>query len=432
MPEAPGRGPGGPTVVPISGTAIRGGPPVAGIELSFHPETGRPSWANTGAAGRLTLSYSRDRDGAVLGRHRVTVRGRERARYDGIIARADTKLASFARSTGVPLVNVWYSSPVRGVPLVQVDHTRLSQLAADHLQARGFRRFAHVGYGRIRSSADAERSFREALGEPVSYDRFTTDLNFTHTPGNFARFERSLGIWLEGLRRPVGVVVADDALARHVINAAVVRGIDVPGELAVVGQFNDEPFCLLAEPTLTSIDYGFDRIGYRAARLLDDLMAGHPAPALPCLLPPRELIPRDSTDVFASDDELVARALRFISDNCHKPINVGDVVTKLKVCGRTLARRFQKARGCRPMDELLRMRITRAKRLLQEGDASIKQVAEPPGPRPRLSDPSCPQNITGCLGNLIDSRRRRHENPRVGPRSCGLQRSTSWRLGMFP
>jgi len=28
------------------------------------------------------------------------------------------------------------------------------------------------------------------------------------------------------------------------------------------------------------------------------------------------------------------------------------------------------------MDELLRMRITRAKRLLQEGDASIKQVAE--------------------------------------------------------
>ncbi len=302
--------------------------------------------------------------------------GRERVRYDGIIARADAKLASFARSAGVPLVNVWYSSPVRGVPLVNVDHARLGQLAADHLQARGFRRFGHVGYGRIRSSADAERSFREALGDPVSYDRFATSLNFTHTPGNFARFERSLGTWLDGLRRPVGVFVADDGLARHVTNAAVVRGIDVPGELAVVGLFNDEPFCLLAEPTLTSIDYGFDRVGYRAARLLDDLMSGQPAPLLPCLLPPRELIPRDSTDVFASDDELVARALRFISDNCHKPINITDVVQKLKVCGRTLARRFKKARGCRPIDELVRMRITRAKRLLQEGDSSIKQVAE--------------------------------------------------------
>jgi LacI family transcriptional regulator len=97
---------------------------------------------------------------------------------------------------------------------------------------------------------------------------------------------------------------------------------------------------------------------------------------MPIVLPPRELIPRDSTDVFASDDEMVAKALRYIADNCHKPINVTDVVQKLRVCGRTLARRFQKARGCRPIDELTRMRITRAKRLLQESDASIRDVAE--------------------------------------------------------
>lgn len=69
--------PAGPTVVPVSGTATRGGKPVAHVELTFHPEKGRPSWANTDAAGRFTLNYSRDRAGAVLGRHRVTVRGRQ-------------------------------------------------------------------------------------------------------------------------------------------------------------------------------------------------------------------------------------------------------------------------------------------------------------------------------------------------------------------
>jgi len=302
--------------------------------------------------------------------------GRERVHYDGIIARADVRLASFARSAKVPLVNVWYSSPARSTPLVHVDHFRVGAIAADHLRARGFRRFAHVGYGRIRASADSERGYRESLGDAVSYDRFDTSLNFTHSPSEFARFERSLAAWLDTLRLPAGVFVADDGLARHLINAATIRGIEVPGELAVVGNFNDEPFCLLAEPTITSIDHGFDRVGYRAAKLLDDLMNGQPAPAMPVALPPRELIPRDTTDVFASDDEMVAQALRFISDNCHKPINISDVVKKLKVCGRTLARRFQKARGCRPIDELIRMRITRAKRLLQEGDASIKQVAE--------------------------------------------------------
>jgi len=307
----------------------------------------------------------------------ILAAGRGHVEYDGIIARADHRLAKFARAARVPLVNVWHSSPVRSLPVVGVDHQRVAALAADHLQARGFRRFAYAGYDRVRASVNLEQGFLAALGDgAVSFNRFTTILNFTHSPAVFARFERELWAWLDTLRRPVGVFVSDDALSRHIVNAALVRGIDVPGELAVVGVFNDEPFCLLSEPTLTSIDYGFDRIGYRAARLLDDLMEGQPAPALPVLLGPKELIPRDSTDVFASDDPLVARALRFISDNCHKPINVTDVVQKLRVCGRTLARRFKKVRGCRPIDELIRMRITRAKRLLQEGDASIKQVAE--------------------------------------------------------
>ncbi len=193
----------------------------------------------------------------------ISSAGRQRLHYDGIIARADPRLASFARANGIPLVNVWYSSSARNVPLVHVDHNRIGALAADHLRSRGFRRFAHVGYG------------------------------------------RSLAVWLEALRRPVGVFVADDALARHLINAATLRGIDVPGDLAVVGNFNDEPFCLLAEPTISSIDHGYDRLGYRAAKLLDDLMGGQAAPAVPIVLPPRELIPRDSTDFFASDDPMV-------------------------------------------------------------------------------------------------------------------------------
>ena len=71
--------PSGPKVVPISGIATRGGKPVADIELTFHPDTGRPSWGKTDAAGRFSLDYSRDRDGAVVGRHRVTVRGRQPA-----------------------------------------------------------------------------------------------------------------------------------------------------------------------------------------------------------------------------------------------------------------------------------------------------------------------------------------------------------------
>jgi len=293
------------------------------------------------------------------------------------VARADRRLVAFAKSAGVPLVNVWYSSPATGLPLVCVDHARVAALAAEHLVARGFRRFAFAGYGRVKAAGTLERAFREAVGDTaVSYDRFETALNFTLAPRNFATLERSLFKWLDSLSRPAAILACDDELARHIINAARFRGIDVPGELAVMGSFNDEPFCLLSQPTLTSIDYGYDRVGARAARLLEELMDGQPSPAGPVVLPPKGLVPRDSTDVFASDDPLVAAALRYMSDSCDKPIGINDVVRKLRISGQTLARRFRKARGCRPIEELTRMRITRAKRLLADGDLTTAEVGK--------------------------------------------------------
>jgi hypothetical protein len=63
----------GPAVVEISGTATRGGQPVADLVVTFHPDQGRPSWGFTDAQGRFTLHYDNQRDGAVVGRHRVYV-----------------------------------------------------------------------------------------------------------------------------------------------------------------------------------------------------------------------------------------------------------------------------------------------------------------------------------------------------------------------
>lgn len=72
-----GCGHDGPKVVEISGVATRGGDPVPNIELTFHPDFGRPSWGVTDDQGRFELHYTRQQDGAVVGRHKVTVRGRQ-------------------------------------------------------------------------------------------------------------------------------------------------------------------------------------------------------------------------------------------------------------------------------------------------------------------------------------------------------------------
>ena len=68
-----GCGDGGPEIVDISGTVTRGGSPVADLTVNFIPESGRPSWGTTDASGGYTLHYSRERDGARVGKHKVWV-----------------------------------------------------------------------------------------------------------------------------------------------------------------------------------------------------------------------------------------------------------------------------------------------------------------------------------------------------------------------
>jgi len=63
--------------------------------------------------------------------------------YDGIIARATRKLANRADRLKIPIVNVWNSSPVwNRLPGVFMDNLAIGRMKAEHMMARGLRRFA--------------------------------------------------------------------------------------------------------------------------------------------------------------------------------------------------------------------------------------------------------------------------------------------------
>jgi len=61
----------GPTIVKVTGVLTYKGQPVTNAYLRFRPENGRPSWGQTDGEGRFKLNYDRDRDGAVVGKHKV-------------------------------------------------------------------------------------------------------------------------------------------------------------------------------------------------------------------------------------------------------------------------------------------------------------------------------------------------------------------------
>ncbi len=180
---------------------------------------------------------------------------------------------------------------------------------------------------------------------------------------------------LNDLPLPAGIMAGVDILARHVAQFTHERGLRVPEDIAIVGGYNEPTICLYPEPTLTSVEYGLDHIGYEAARMLHRLLRKETLNERVVRLPPRELIVRQSSDFVYVDEEIVSVAMQFIAQNSKRPIGVDDVALAVGASRRTLEMRFEKHLGRSVAAEVRRVRLEQAKRLLASGTEPIAQVA---------------------------------------------------------
>jgi LacI family transcriptional regulator len=127
---------------------------------------------------------------------------------------------------------------------------------------------------------------------------------------------------------------------------------------------------------MSSISCNAQRIGFEAAALLDRLMAGASPPKAPLLLPPGNVVPRESTDVLATDDRELAAAIRHIREHACAGLRLKDFYKSSAISRRELERRMQKLLGRSPKEELMRVQLERAKQLLVETDLPSSAIAE--------------------------------------------------------
>jgi len=93
-------------------------------------------------------------------------------------------------------------------------------------------------------------------------------------------------------------------------------------------------------------------------------------------IPPLRVVKRLSTDVLAVDDPHVADALRYIREHACDPCSVDDVLRHVPTGRRWLERQFVKSLGRTVGDEILRIRMERAQRLLVSGTLKMPAIAE--------------------------------------------------------
>jgi LacI family transcriptional regulator len=115
------------------------------------------------------------------------------------------------------------------------------------------------------------------------------------------------GNWTESWGRTAAQIVLDegkdvdailcgsDQIARGVLDTLRDRGVDVPGDMAVMGFDNWEAMVSGARPSLTTVDMQFETMGRRAAELLFASIGGHPWSGIEAIEP--RIVVRDSTAV---------------------------------------------------------------------------------------------------------------------------------------
>ncbi|MEO8889378.1 MAG: LacI family DNA-binding transcriptional regulator [Jatrophihabitantaceae bacterium] len=189
----------------------------------------------------------------------------------------DDPAVAAAQDRNVPLVTVG-NPHLPKVPTVGVDNRRTAALAAPHLRSLGHRRFAILtagpapGTGLMRPGfRERPEGFRAAL---VGVDPASAVLCPAAENARAAGAEavRAL-LAMPAATRPTALFAVTDILALGAIDAAAELGIDVPGQLSVVG-YDDIPEAATSHPPLTTIRQDLFEQGRTAARLAVRQIAG--------------------------------------------------------------------------------------------------------------------------------------------------------------
>ena len=171
------------------------------------------------------------------------------------------------------------------MPRVGVDDAMAVDLALGHLQSLGHQRIGVVvgPAGHVPSDRKVTEFLARVKGparELVAHTLFSME-------GGQAATNRLLA------QGATAVVCASDALALGAIRAARKQGLDVPGDLSVIG-FDDSTYMAYTDPPLTTLRQPIETIGAAAVASLVAQIDGRRV-ALDEQLYDPELIVRDST-----------------------------------------------------------------------------------------------------------------------------------------
>jgi len=291
-----------------------------------------------------------------------------------IISVPDEKTMRAVKSLGIPAVNISGMVANPDMPTIVIDNEKVGRTAAAYYLERGYRHFAYVPLAWHQAYSEARGLGFVASVREAGYRAFWHGDWPRNLPDGAMRDTRELTAWLKALPKPVAIFTPQDAAAIPVYDHALAAGLSVPDQVAILGVDN-EPQAHFFLSGISSIDVPVRQLGYQAAALLDKMLSGKQPERRMTRVPPGEVFTRATTDIRAIDDAEVIEALRYIREHACDGICIEDITGRVSAGLRTLQRRFSSVLGTTMQDEIRRVRVARARKLLVTTKMRIEEVA---------------------------------------------------------
>jgi LacI family transcriptional regulator len=299
---------------------------------------------------------------------------------DGILVRSGSDaIASAVKRVGLPAIELRSTRRSGCFPFVGVDNHVVGKMVAEHFLERGFRHFAVYGLDTEQFFVTRRESFISALLTHGFQCAEFRQAGKSERPSQWEQQQAKLARWLQSLAQPTGVLACTDQLGCWLLDACARAEIRVPDDIAVVGVENDETLTSLSSPPLSSVQLAGERSGYEAAAQLDEMMNGCTRLRDRTFIPPLAVITRQSSDIIAVEDPLLAMAMRVIRDQAALGLTVDELLKQVPISRSSLERNCRKVLGRTPNEEINHCRITRVCELLRDTELSLESIADRTG-----------------------------------------------------
>jgi len=326
------------------------------------------------------VNYARDADWELIANMRFHGKFPSEAEADGILATASGERVQtwLQQWYGCPIVQMISAEPKLNSPIVTPDYTEAARIGVAHLLELGHVHFAFYWLEKLESTASAIKIFDGVLEKA---GRRTHHLDFPAAfPGELSDVPREerfrwLVAELRRLPKPIAVMGDDDRRALEVLKACDLAGLRVPEDVAILGCDNRAIDLGLARIPLSSIDMNFRGVGWEAASRLDQLMQGKSVPAEMVHVTPNGVVARRSTATFVTDSPAITAAVLHLREHFDQPLRLAKLAGVAHLSERVFEMEFKRHVGCTVRDELRRVRLAAAERLLRDTDFKLEAIA---------------------------------------------------------